>query len=117
MRLFSLEGKTTALLGAAATASAVLSAALGAWLGVAWLGAAFALLIVFPLLAFAARQITAPLQSLLRALSGSVASMRDGDFSVSLREQRSDEFGELIRAHNELGSVLRDERQNQFLCV
>jgi nitrogen fixation/metabolism regulation signal transduction histidine kinase len=114
MRLFSLEGKTTALLGVAAAASAVLSAALGAWLGVAWLGAAFALLIVLPLLAFAARAITAPLESLLRALSGSVASMRDGDFSVSLTDRRRDEFGDLIRAHNELGRVLRDERQNLF---
>jgi nitrogen fixation/metabolism regulation signal transduction histidine kinase len=114
MRLVSLDGKITALLAAVAIVTAALSAALGAWLEVEWLGAAFALLIVLPLLAFGARAVAAPLQSLLRALTGNVASLRDGDFSVSLTEGRRDEFGDLIRAHNELGRVLREERQNLF---
>jgi len=114
MRLFSLEGKLTALLGISTAAVAALTVALGAWSGSVWLGAAFALLVAFPLLALAARAITGPLTSLLRALAGSVASLRDGDFSVSLAERRRDEFGDLVRAHNELGRVLRDERQNLF---
>jgi nitrogen fixation/metabolism regulation signal transduction histidine kinase len=49
---------------------------------------------------------------LLRALSGSVASYRDGDFSISLRTRRRDELGALIEAHNELGHALREQRQN-----
>jgi len=114
MRILSLEGKLTALLSAAAAAAALLSLAIGGWLQSAWLGVACALLLVVPLALFTARALTKPLLSLLRALSGSVASLRDGDFSVSLAERRSDEFGELIRAHNELGRVLREERQNLF---
>jgi nitrogen fixation/metabolism regulation signal transduction histidine kinase len=114
MRLFSIEGKLTALLAAAAVAAALLSFWIGAWLQTPWLGVVFALLLVVPLALVVARALTRPLLSLLRALSGSVASLRDGDFSVSLAERRRDEFGELIRAHNELGRVLRDERQNLF---
>jgi two-component system nitrogen regulation sensor histidine kinase NtrY len=114
MRLFSIEGKLAALLGAAVAAVTLLAVGIGTWLGTPWIGAAFALLGALPLLAFIARGIVAPLQSLLRALSGSVASLRDGDFSVSLNERRNDEFGDLIRAHNDLGRVLREERQNLF---
>jgi nitrogen fixation/metabolism regulation signal transduction histidine kinase len=114
MRLLSLEGKLTAMLGAAAIAGAALGVAIAAWLAVDWLGAVFALLVLLPLLAFVAHVATAPLQSLLRALSSNVASLRDGDFSASLTDRRRDEFGELIRAHNDLGRVLREERQNLF---
>jgi nitrogen fixation/metabolism regulation signal transduction histidine kinase len=114
MRILSLEGKLSALLSAAAAAAALLSLGIGAWLRSPWLGVACALLLVVPLVLLAAHALTKPLLSLLRALSGSVASLRDGDFSVSLTERRSDEFGELIRAHNELGRVLREERQNLF---
>jgi len=114
MRLFSLEGKLTALLGIAVVGVVALALAIGTWLGTPWLGAMFALLVALPLLALIARAVVAPLQSLLRALGGSVASLRDGDFSVSLSDRRRDEFGDLIRAHNELGRVLREERQNLF---
>jgi two-component system nitrogen regulation sensor histidine kinase NtrY len=112
MRLFSLEGKLAALLGATLIASCVLVALLAIWLPSPWYAAVATLaLLVFPLLILA-RSTIRPLQSLLRALSGGVASYRDGDFSTSLAESRRDEFGELIQAHNELGRVLRDQRQN-----
>jgi transcriptional regulator of acetoin/glycerol metabolism len=48
--------------------------------------------------------------SLFRALTGTVSSYRDGDFSFSLRWPRHDELGELVDAHNELGDVLREQR-------
>jgi nitrogen fixation/metabolism regulation signal transduction histidine kinase len=114
MRLFSIEGKLTALLGVAIAAVAGLTVWVGARLDSPWLGAAIALLLATPLVALVARVLTAPLMSLMRALQGSVVSLRDGDFSVSLTEGRRDEFGDLVRAHNELGRVLRDERQNLF---
>src|SRR5206468_5547396 len=73
------------------------------------------LFVFLPLAVFVARMVAAPLTSLLRVLAASVASFRDGDFSISLDDrQRDDELGELIRAHNELGRVLRDERQHLF---
>src|SRR5215471_12615559 len=77
-------------------------------------GALAALLVALPIMVLATRTLTAPLMRMLRALQGSVVSLRDGDFSVSLVERRHDEFGDLVRAHNELGRVLREERQNLF---
>lgn len=62
----------------------------------------------------AARVLTRPLASLLRALTGSVAAFRDGDFSFGLATRRRDEIGDLVAAHNELGRVLREERQALF---
>jgi nitrogen fixation/metabolism regulation signal transduction histidine kinase len=114
MRPFSLEGKLTLLLAITAVIAATLTTVLSAWLQATWLGSLFALLLALPLAIVVARLVTAPLMRALHALVGSVVSLRDGDFSVSLAENRSDEFGDLVRAHNELGRVLRDERQNLF---
>jgi two-component system nitrogen regulation sensor histidine kinase NtrY len=114
MRPFSLEGKLTLLMAITAAIAAALTTGLSAWLQVTWLGSLFALLLTLPLAIIVARLFAAPLMRALHALVGSVVSLRDGDFSVSLAENRSDEFGDLVRAHNELGRVLRDERQNLF---
>jgi len=114
MRPFSLEGKLTLLMAVTAAIAAALTTGLSAWLQVTWLGSLFALLLTLPLAIIVARLFAAPLMRALHALVGSVVSLRDGDFSVSLAENRSDEFGDLVRAHNELGRVLRDERQNLF---
>jgi len=48
--------------------------------------------------------------SLYRALTGTVTSYRDGDFSFSLHWPRNDELSDLVAAHNELGQVLREQR-------
>ena len=66
-------------------------------------------LVLIPFVVVVARAATAPLTSLLRVLAGSVASFRDGDFSISLAERR-----DLVRTHNELGRVLRTQRQHLF---
>src|SRR6202789_1251341 len=55
-------------------------------------------------------RIMRPIQQMLRALSGTVASYRAGDFSLSLVADRHDELGELMRAHNELAAALREQR-------
>jgi nitrogen fixation/metabolism regulation signal transduction histidine kinase len=44
-------------------------------------------------------------------LEGTVTSYRDGDFSFSLHWPQNDELADLIRAHNELGDVLREQRR------
>jgi len=75
------------------------------------LGAALALLLGLPLLALALRRSLAPTLSLMRALSGTIHSLRDGDFSTSLGLPRERELAELVGAHNALGDVLREERQ------
>jgi len=55
-------------------------------------------------------RIMRPIQQMLRALSGTVASYREGDFSLSLVADRHDELGELMTAHNELAAALREQR-------
>jgi two-component system, NtrC family, nitrogen regulation sensor histidine kinase NtrY len=64
---------------------------------------------LLPLLWLASR-IMRPIQQMLRALSGTVASYREGDFSLSLVADRDDELGELMTAHNELAAALREQR-------
>ncbi|MBS0486146.1 MAG: HAMP domain-containing protein [Proteobacteria bacterium] len=112
MRAFTLEGKLVALLFAAAVLAAVLAGALGARWGDGWLAALVAVAALALPLVWIARTAIAPIRRLLRALSGSVASYRDGDYSLSLASRRGDEIGALIKAHNALGQALRGQRQN-----
>jgi two-component system, NtrC family, nitrogen regulation sensor histidine kinase NtrY len=64
---------------------------------------------LLPVVWLAARA-TRPLAQMLRALVSTVASYREGDFSLSLVADRSDELGELMTAHNELSAALRVQR-------
>ena len=114
MRLVSLEGKLAAALTVALVVAAGLSAWATTWFASAWYGAAAAVLaLALPALAFA-RRLAQPVASLIRALSGSVVAFRDGDFSFSIGTRRGDELGDLVAAHNELGHVLREQRQHLF---
>jgi two-component system, NtrC family, nitrogen regulation sensor histidine kinase NtrY len=112
MRPFSLEGKLSLLLSAAAAAGAALGAVLLHQFGNLWLALLLAVLIVVPLAAWLGSRVGDPLARLLRALEGAVASYRDADFSISLPADRNDEFGDLARIHNQLGQVLREQRQH-----
>ena len=90
------------------------AAALGAWLAQALDSVLLSWLLVvgmtlLPLL-WLASFVMSPVQQMLRALSGTVASYREGDFSLSLVADRDDELGELMMAHNELASALRAQR-------
>src|SRR5579872_5642785 len=90
------------------------TAALSGW-ATHWLGnALFTWLMILavslvPVLWLSSR-IMRPIQQMLRALSGTVASYREGDFSLSLVADRDDELGELMTAHNELAAALREQR-------
>ncbi|HEU4670013.1 MAG TPA: ATP-binding protein [Dyella sp.] len=75
-------------------------------------GLAVSLVVLVPLALWMASLAMSPVSRLLRALEGSVASYRDGDFSISLSVKRRDELGELIAMHNALGQTLRDQRQH-----
>ena len=112
MRPFSLEGKLSLLLAAAAAAGTLLGALLFHLIGDIRLALPLAALIVVPLAAWLGSRLGEPLARLLRALEGAVASYRDADFSISLPAKRNDEFGDLARVHNQLGQVLREQRQH-----
>jgi len=73
---------------------------------------AITLAVLVPAAWWMASLAMSPVSRLLRALEGSVASYRDGDFSISLAVNRSDELGELIAMHNALGQTLREQRQH-----
>ena len=114
MRLASLEGKLAAALAVAIVVAASGAAFATRWSGSSWFGAAATVLVlVAPALLFA-RSLARPVAALIRALSGSVVAFRDGDFSFSIGSDRRDEVGDLVDAHNELGRVLREQRQHLF---
>ncbi|MCB1554447.1 MAG: HAMP domain-containing protein [Xanthomonadales bacterium] len=80
----------------------------------ALLATALAALLIVPLAAWLGHRLIRPIAALVRTLSGAVASYRDGDFATSVHRDRDDELGDLVEAYNELGGVLRDERQQLF---
>jgi two-component system nitrogen regulation sensor histidine kinase NtrY len=71
---------------------------------------AICLLCVVPIALITIRSQIQPILSLFRALEGTVTSYRDGDFSFSLHWAQNDELSDLVRAHNALGEVLREQR-------
>jgi nitrogen fixation/metabolism regulation signal transduction histidine kinase len=68
------------------------------------------LMAIVPIAIITIRSQIQPILSLFRALEGTVASYRDGDFSFSLHWPQNDELADLIAAHNDLGEVLREQR-------
>lgn len=91
-------------------AAVALAAVLSAWSINRWLAAAIAAGSLAPLLIYHVTYAFAPMKSLFRALSGTVDSYRDGDFSSGLAWQSNDELGTLVASHNALGDVLREQR-------
>ena len=114
MRWFSLEGKLAATAGLAIVFAAVLAALLTQWLASAAIAAAVTVAVLLAPTLMLAQRLAQPVTSLIRALAGSVVAFRDGDFSFSIANRRRDELGELVDAHNALGAVLREQRQNLF---
>jgi two-component system, NtrC family, nitrogen regulation sensor histidine kinase NtrY len=76
---------------------------------VLWAGS-LVLAVSLPITAYVVQRMLAPVLAMFRALAGTVASYRDGDFSFSLAWARRDELGELVDAHNALGDTLRSQR-------
>ncbi|MDR7048160.1 signal transduction histidine kinase [Duganella sp. 3397] len=68
------------------------------------------LLCVLPLAIITIRAQLDHMLSLFRALTGTVTSYQDGDFSFSLHWPQNDELRDLVDAHNALGDVLRHQR-------
>lgn len=114
MRFFSLQGKLTLALAAVGLIAAALALALQRWLDAPLLSLCLVALLLAFALPLLARAMAARTAALFRALAGSVTSFKDGDFSFSIATDQRDELAELVQAHNELGRVLREERQGLF---
>lgn len=109
---FSLEGRAALLAAGALLAGVLLAAGAYALLDDARLALAVALLVGLPLAVLVARATARPLVRFLAALSDGLASLRDGDFSLSLANPRAfPELDELVASYNAVGSRFRDERQ------
>ena len=96
-----------AILGIAATAAA--TALLVRWLP-PWVAAAMATVAVGGVFGIVIWRTFVPLRTLFRALAGTVAGYRDGDFSFGITWDKYSDLIELVDAHNELGNTLREQR-------
>ena len=75
-----------------------------------WMAIALSVGVLTPLLIYHVRRAFAPMNSLFRALAGTVASYRDGDFGFGLAWSGHGELAELVASHNALGDALREQR-------
>jgi nitrogen fixation/metabolism regulation signal transduction histidine kinase len=106
----SLAGRTAVGLGLVALVVAAATAAVGNYFRAPFVAALAGLLASAPLVLWLATVVTRPWSRVLRAVSDGIVSMRDHDFSVSIRRISNDELGDLVTAYNALGDLLRRER-------
>ena len=98
------------VLGVLCVVLAALSAALlTRWLP-EWAAAVLPALVVGVLLGTLIWHMVSPMRALFRALAGTVASYRDGDFSFGITWNKYSDLIELVNAHNALGDALREQR-------
>ncbi|WP_432277835.1 sensor histidine kinase [Lysobacter stagni] len=110
MRQMSLTVLISALVLAYMSAAAALAVWLATLLPHAWHAIAISAGVLLPLAIYHVRRTLAPMHSLFRALAGTVASYRDGDYSFGLAWKGKGELGDLVAAHNLLGEALREQR-------
>ena len=82
------------------------------WMDHGWLVVVTSAIVVLGAMWYALHRATSPIRSLLRALSGTTSSYRDGEFNFGVHWRGNDEFAQLVKAHAELGEVLREQRQS-----
>ncbi len=108
----SLAGRLLFWLLPLLTAAIALPLLLSHWLQDETLAALLAALVLVPLAVWVLWRALRPLNSLFRALAGSVNTYRDGEYNFGIHWRSKDDLGELVRAHAELGDVLREQRQS-----
>src|SRR5687767_10749646 len=113
-RNWSMAGWATLWLGGMALVSPLVWFAAQLLITSRWIAAIVALLVVTPIVAWAAGALTARWSRTARALADGIASIKDRDFSVSVTRVTQDEIGELVTTYNDLGDRLRVERQSLY---
>lgn len=109
LRQRSITTRVSALTLLAILVATALTILLSRWL-LGWAAAGIATLVIGILALLLLRHMLAPMRALFRALAGTVASYRDGDFSFGIAWDADGDLAELVRAHNALGEVLREQR-------
>ena len=106
----SLAGRAAVGVGLVAVLVAAVTAAAGYYFRAPVIAAMAGLLAAAPFVLWIAVLVTRPWSRVVRAVSDGIVSMRDHDFSVSIRRISDDEIGDLVVAYNALGDLLRRER-------
>jgi nitrogen fixation/metabolism regulation signal transduction histidine kinase len=106
----SLAGRASAGIALVTVLVAAVTAVAEYYFHTPLIAALAGLLAASPLVVWVANLLTRPWSRVLRAVSDGIVSMRDHDFSVSIRRISNDELGDLVIAYNALGDLLRRER-------
>ena len=109
-----MAGWASLWLGGMAALGVGLMLAAGSFIDIPWLAGLLVALLLAPLVAWGARQLTERWSRTARALNDGILSLKDRDFSVSVTEVTSDELGALVASYNGLGERLRVERQSLY---
>ncbi|MEO1575170.1 MAG: ATP-binding protein [Pseudomonadota bacterium] len=114
MAPFSLAGKTAVVLSLVALLIAGMVTALHVALDAPWTAFVVSAALGVTLAIVSANVLMRPVRRQLLALRDGVSGLKDGDFSTGIASRRRDEVGELVSVYNDLGDVLRRERQSLF---
>ena len=109
LRILPLAIRLIVLATLCVVLAAASTALLTQWLP-AWAAGAIAAVVVGTLVATLIWRTVTPMRALFRALAGTVASYRDGDFSFGITWDKYSDLIELVNAHNALGDALREQR-------
>jgi two-component system nitrogen regulation sensor histidine kinase NtrY len=109
LRILPLAIRLIVLATLCVVLAAASTALLTQWLP-AWASGAIAAVVVGALACTLIWRTVTPMRALFRALAGTVASYRDGDFSFGITWDKYSDLVELVNAHNALGDALREQR-------
>ena len=109
LRILPLAIRLIVLATLCVVLAAAATALLTQWLP-AWAAGAIAAVVVGALVGTLIWRTVTPMRALFRALAGTVASYRDGDFSFGITWDKYSDLVELVNAHNALGDALREQR-------
>jgi two-component system, NtrC family, nitrogen regulation sensor histidine kinase NtrY len=112
--MYSVEGRLALFSIALILLAAALVAALDAWLDSRLLAFLIGAIVSIPIGVFGARYFVRPLASTVQAVSDGIVSMKDRDFSVSIKPAAPPELASLVESYNALGGLLREERQTLY---
>lgn len=109
LRVLPIAVRMIAIAVAGIVLTALVTVLLDRWLQ-PWAAALVAATAVGALVAAIIWRALVPMRALFRALAGTVASYRDGDFSFGITWDKASDLIELVDAHNALGTTLREQR-------
>lgn len=114
MLRFSLAGKVALVLSLVVILAVSLAVSLTRVFDSGWLVWLIAVCASVTISVLSAERLMLPVRRVILALRDGVSGLKDGDFSTGIANRRRDEIGQLVGVYNELGDVLRRERQSLF---